>query len=245
MKYCKDPSLSSKLDEIWKKAYDEGRFHLLNGILDHRKKHKCVMNLTNRTLINTILHEFHNSVASGHLSEDRTLERFKSCPWCPNWRKDVSEYFQTCDRCQKANRATGKKFGIMIQIQEPKSPWEISCMDWVTALPPVGDRSYNACLVLVDRYRKTPMFLPFHEDDTAMDTAIMIWNKVIIHTGLFQNIISERDIKFTSELWKNLHNLFGTNLSVSKAYHPQTDSPAEIMIKTLEDMIRRFCAYGL
>ncbi|MBW0545920.1 hypothetical protein O181_085635 [Austropuccinia psidii MF-1] len=33
MKDCKDPSLSSKLDETWKKAYDEGRFHLLDGIL--------------------------------------------------------------------------------------------------------------------------------------------------------------------------------------------------------------------
>ncbi|MBW0509087.1 hypothetical protein O181_048802 [Austropuccinia psidii MF-1] len=203
------------------------------------------MTLTNRTLVNTILHEFHNSVASGHLSKDRTLERVKSCPWCPNWRKDVSEYFQTCDRCQKANRVTGKKFGMMIQIQEPKSPWEISRMDWVTALPPVGDRSYNACLVLVDRYRKTPMFLPFHEDDTAMDTAIITWNKVISHTGLFQNITSERDTKFTSELCTNLHNLFGTNLSVSTAYHLQTDGLAERMMQNLEEMIRRFCAYGL
>ncbi|MBW0555688.1 hypothetical protein O181_095403 [Austropuccinia psidii MF-1] len=118
-------------------------------------------------------------------------------------------------------------------------------MDWVTALPPGGDRSYNACLVLVDRYSKTPMFLPCHKDDTAMDTAIMIWNKVISHTGLFQNIISDRDPKFTSALWTNLHNLFGTKLSFSTAYHPQTDGLAERMIKTLEDMIRRFCAYGL
>ncbi|MBW0564000.1 hypothetical protein O181_103715 [Austropuccinia psidii MF-1] len=203
------------------------------------------MALTDRTLINTILHECHDSVAAGHLSEDRTLERVKTCSWWPNWKKDVAEYCQTCDRCQKANRATGKKFGMMIQIQEPKSPWEIVHMDWVTALPPGGDRSYNACLVLVDRYSKTPMFLPCHKDDTAMDTAIMIWNKVISHTGLFQNIISDRDPKFTSALWKNLHNLFGTKLSFSTAYHPQTDGLAERMIQTLEDMIRRFCAYGL
>ncbi|MBW0523843.1 hypothetical protein O181_063558 [Austropuccinia psidii MF-1] len=63
-KDCKDPSISSKLDEKWKKAYDEGRFHLLDGILYHRKKHTCVMALTDRTLINTILHECHDSVAA-------------------------------------------------------------------------------------------------------------------------------------------------------------------------------------
>ncbi|MBW0547595.1 hypothetical protein O181_087310 [Austropuccinia psidii MF-1] len=151
-------------------------------------------------MIRTILHEYHDSVASGHLSEARALKRVKTCSWWPNWRKDVAEYCETCDICKKVNRATGKKFGMMIQIKEPKYPWEIAQMDWVTALPPGGDRSYNACLVLADRYRKNLIFLPFHKDDTAMDTAIIIWNKVISHKGLFQNIISDRDPKFTSEL---------------------------------------------
>ncbi|MBW0591041.1 hypothetical protein O181_130756, partial [Austropuccinia psidii MF-1] len=59
------------------------------------------------------------------------------------------------------------------------------------------------------------------------------------------NIISDRDPKFTSALWTNLHRLFGTKLSFSTAYHPQKNGLAERMIQTLEDMIRRFCAYGL
>ncbi|MBW0537279.1 hypothetical protein O181_076994 [Austropuccinia psidii MF-1] len=132
------------------------------------------MALTDRTLINTIIDECRDSVSAGNLSNDRTVERVKTCSWWPNCKKDVSEYCQTCYRFQKANQATGKKFGMMIQIQEPKSPWEIVHMDWVTALPLGGDRSHNACLVLVDRYSKTPMFLPCHKDDTALDTAIMI-----------------------------------------------------------------------
>ncbi|MBW0571137.1 hypothetical protein O181_110852 [Austropuccinia psidii MF-1] len=118
-------------------------------------------------------------------------------------------------------------------------------MDWITALPPGGDRSYNACLVLVERYRKTPMLLPCQKYETAMEIAIMICNKAISHTGVFQTIISDRDPKFTSALLKNLHDLFGTKLSFSTAYHPQADGLAEIMIQTLEYMIRRFCAYGL
>ncbi|MBW0561787.1 hypothetical protein O181_101502 [Austropuccinia psidii MF-1] len=143
MKDCKDLSLKSKLDEIWKKAYDEGRFHLFDGILYHRTKHTCVMTSSDRTLISTILYEFHYSVASGHLSENKTPERVKTCFWWSNWRNNFAEYCQTCDRFQKTNRATGKKFGMMIQIQEPKYPWEIFHMDWVTALPPGGDRTYN------------------------------------------------------------------------------------------------------
>ncbi|MBW0566468.1 hypothetical protein O181_106183 [Austropuccinia psidii MF-1] len=109
-------------------------------------------------------------------------------------------------------------------------------MDWVTGLPPGGDRSYNAFLVIFDRFSKTLIFLPCHKDDTAMDTALLIWNRVISGTGIFTNIISDRDPKFTSALWTNIHQLFGTKLSFSTAYHPQTDCLAERMIQTLEDM---------
>ncbi|MBW0523653.1 hypothetical protein O181_063368 [Austropuccinia psidii MF-1] len=73
---------------------------------------------------------------------------------------------------------------MMIQVQEPKSPWEIVHMDWLTALPPGGGRSYNECLLLVDRNSKTPMFLQFCKDDTSMDTAIMIWNKDTMQTDV-------------------------------------------------------------
>ncbi|MBW0460986.1 hypothetical protein O181_000701 [Austropuccinia psidii MF-1] len=89
------------------------------------------------------------------------------------------------------------------------------------------------------------MFLPCHRDETAMDTDIMIWNKVVNHKILFQNIIHDRDPKFTSALWKNRHNLFGKKLSFFTACQPQTDGLVEIMIQTLEDMMSRFCAYGL
>ncbi|MBW0563981.1 hypothetical protein O181_103696 [Austropuccinia psidii MF-1] len=118
-------------------------------------------------------------------------------------------------------------------------------MDWVTGLPPGGERSYNAFLVIVDRFSKTPIFLPFQKDDTSMDIALLIWNRVVSCTGIFTNIISDRYLKFTSELWTTLHQLFGTKLSFSTAYHPQNDGLAERMIQTLEDMVRRFCAYGL
>ncbi|MBW0515757.1 hypothetical protein O181_055472 [Austropuccinia psidii MF-1] len=118
-------------------------------------------------------------------------------------------------------------------------------MDWVTGLPPRGDRSYNACLAIFDRFIKTKIFLLCHKDDTAMDMAFLIWNRVTSWTGIFKNIIGDRDLKLTLALWTNLHQLFGTKWSFWTAYHPQTDGLAERMIQALEDMVRRFCAYGL
>ncbi|MBW0480153.1 hypothetical protein O181_019868 [Austropuccinia psidii MF-1] len=189
--------------------------------------------------------EFYDGPFSGNLSEDRTRETIKTCIWWLMWKKDVEEYFRTCDRCKKANKSTGKRIQNMIKIQEPSRNWDIVHMDWVAGLPPGGDRSYNACLVIVDRFSKTPIFLPSHKDDKAMDRGLLIWNRVISWTGIFTKIISDRDPKFTSALWTNLHQLFGTKLSFSTAYHPQTDGLSERMIQNLEDMVRGFCAYGL
>ncbi|MBW0559525.1 hypothetical protein O181_099240 [Austropuccinia psidii MF-1] len=162
-----------------------------------------------------MLHECHDSVYSGHLSEDRTLEKVKNCAWWPSWRKETIEYCHICDRCPNANRSRGKKFELMIHIQERKSLWEVFHMYWVTALPPSGDKGYNDCLVIVDRYSKTPIFLTFHNDDTTMDTALLLWTRVISHTGLFKIIISERDPKFTPALW----TIFTDCLGLS--YHSQ------------------------
>ncbi|MBW0555441.1 hypothetical protein O181_095156 [Austropuccinia psidii MF-1] len=116
------------------------------------------MTLCSRLLINTIVHEFHDSIYSGNLSADRTLGKVKSCAWLPYLRKETIANFHTGNRWGKENRTTGKKFGLMIHIQEPKSPWEVVHMHWVTALLPSGDKGYNACLVIVDIYSKTPIF---------------------------------------------------------------------------------------
>ncbi|MBW0486893.1 hypothetical protein O181_026608 [Austropuccinia psidii MF-1] len=203
------------------------------------------MTVVDSSLINLVLKECHDTPFSGPLSEDRTREKVKTCILWPMWQKYVAEYCKTCDRCQKANKSTGKILVNMVKIQETSGHWEIGHMDWVTSLPPGGGRGYNAFLVIFDRFSKTPIFLPCHKDDTAMDTALLIWNRVVSWTCIFANIISDRDPKFTSARWTNLHQLFGTKLSFSTAYHPQTDGLAERMIQALEDMVIGFCAYGL
>ncbi|MBW0534806.1 hypothetical protein O181_074521 [Austropuccinia psidii MF-1] len=39
--------------------------------------------------------------------------------------------------------------------------------------------------------------------------------------------------------------MLGTKLSFSTAYHPQADGLAERMIQTMEDILKRCCAYGM
>ncbi|MBW0491328.1 hypothetical protein O181_031043 [Austropuccinia psidii MF-1] len=228
------------------KSYKQDKnFHILTSLLDKECKNTALIGSLDEAWKTSYSEGRFYLIYSEHPSGDRTLEKVKNCAFLESWIKETIEYCHTCDKYQKANRSIGNKLGLVIHIQEPKSAWEVVCMDLVTALPSSGDRSYNSFLVIVDRYSKTPIFLPCNEDDTAMDKALLLWNRVISHKGLFNNIKSDIDPKFTSTLWTNFHRFFGTKLSFSTAYHPQTDGLAEKMIQTLEYMIRRFGSYGL
>ncbi|MBW0512993.1 hypothetical protein O181_052708 [Austropuccinia psidii MF-1] len=91
-KDCKEDSLIHALDEVWKKSYDEGRFHLLDGRIYHRTNNTSFMTVVDRSLINLVLKQCHYSPFSGHLSEDRTREKVKTCICWPMWQKDFAEY---------------------------------------------------------------------------------------------------------------------------------------------------------
>ncbi|MBW0568759.1 hypothetical protein O181_108474 [Austropuccinia psidii MF-1] len=117
-------------------------------------------------------------------------------------------------------------------------------MDWVTRIVPGGKGNYNACLIIADRIRKGMSCLPCHKEDTAMVTVVLFWN-IISTCGVNKIIISDRDPKFTSEFSTNLYDMLGIKLAFSTAYHPHTDGLAERMIQTMEDILRRFCAYGM
>ncbi|MBW0465559.1 hypothetical protein O181_005274 [Austropuccinia psidii MF-1] len=78
-----------------------------------------------------------------------------------------------------------------------------------------------------------------------MDTALLFWNNIISTCVVAKIIISDRNPKLTSEFWTNLYDIMGTKLPFSTAYHPKTDGLAERMIKTMEDILRRFCSYRM
>ncbi|MBW0525048.1 hypothetical protein O181_064763 [Austropuccinia psidii MF-1] len=118
-------------------------------------------------------------------------------------------------------------------------------MDWVTGIGPGGKENLNAFLIIVDRFSKSMGCLKCHKEDTSMDTPLLLWNNIISTCGVPKIIISDRDPRFTSEFWTNLHHMLGTKLAFSSDYHPQKDGLAGRMIRTMEDILRRFCAYGM
>ncbi|MBW0581712.1 hypothetical protein O181_121427 [Austropuccinia psidii MF-1] len=241
----RSPELESQLEEPWLRDYKDNKFFLIDGLLYHREKHTSALTIVYRDHISLILQECHDCPYMGHMSEDSTKERVASTAWWPKWEQELSEYINTRERCQKVNRKHGKKYGLIKHIEEFKHPLETINMEWVTGLVPGGKEKFNACLIIVDRFRKSVRFPPCHKEDTAMDTALLFWNNIISTCGVPEIIISDRDPKCTSEFWTNLYEVLGTKLAFSTSYHPQTDGLAERRIQTMEEILRIFCAYGM
>ena len=56
--------------------------------------------------------------------------------------------------------------------------------------------------------------------------------------GVPVSIVSDRDPRFTTHFWKSFQKVMGTRLTISTAFHPQTDGQFERTILVLEDMLR-------
>ena len=53
-------------------------------------------------------------------------------------------------------------------------------------------------------------------------------------------IVSDKDTRFTSNLWKEICRLMGTSLAISLGFHPQTDGQTERANRSIEEMMRAY-----
>ena len=78
-------------------------------------------------------------------------------------------------------------------------------------------------------------FLPLKvEKKTVADLAVIFAQKVWKHHGLPSDIVSDRDLRFTSETWQEFLWLSSIRPRMSTAFHPQTDRQTERLNQTIE-----------
>ena len=184
-----------------------------------------------------IMHESHKSKYSIHPGSDKMYQDLKKFYWWPNMKAEIASYVSKCLTCAKVKAEHQRPSGLLTQPELPVWKWERITMDFITKLPRTAS-GCDAIWVIVDRLTKSAHFLAISEDDSVDKLARLYVKEIISRHGVPISIISDRDSRFTSALWRSLQTALGTRLDMSTAYHPQTDGQSERTIQTLEDMLR-------
>lgn len=186
-----------------------------------------------------IMKEIHDGVTeSAHAGYHRCYNRIASMYYWPKMSRDIKQYVSTCNICQKSKPRRHAPIGLLRPIPIPTRPFEVISMDFIPEL--LVSEGYDNVLVIVDKLTKYGLFVPCHTTINEKETAQLIFKHVICEYGILRQIISDQDIRWRGDFWKETCRLLGTDRALTTAYHPQADGQTEVLNQGLEIALRAY-----
>jgi len=183
---------------------------------------------------NALLDQIHQSL--GHASYSKTYHALTSHFYWPQMAKDTFEYCRTCGICQLTKQSTQCPFGLLKSLPILERPFTYISMDFLF-LSQVTNKStqvsYDHVWVIVDRFSKYTIILPLPLNYTAVQLINTYYTSIYPFFGLPQDIVTDRNVLFTSLDWKKFCIQNNISQSMSSAYHPETDGQSEIANKSI------------
>jgi hypothetical protein len=185
-----------------------------------------------------VIAECHDALLSGHMGVTKTLARIQQVYYWPGMSRDVAGYIARCAKCQQHKHSNQKPAGLLKPLPVV-GKGDMITLDLVGELPR-SRNGKNCVMVVLDKMTKRVYYEACTTKVTAKQVAAMIFCRVVREQGLPLAIVSDRDSRFTSRLWKELWDLCGTSLNMATAYHQQSDGQSERQVRTLEENLRSF-----
>ncbi|KAK1601999.1 hypothetical protein QYE76_027104 [Lolium multiflorum] len=207
-------------------------FYLHQGFLFKGNK-LCVPMSSLRLLL---LQESHGGGLMGHFGRDKTLSMLSTHYYWPRMKRDVERLCNRCTTCLQA-KSTSNSYGLYTPLPTPYAPWSDISMDFVLGLPRTK-YGHDSIFVVVDRFSKMAHFIPCSRTDDASHIASLFFREIVRLHGVPRSIVSDRDVKFMSYLWKTLMAKFNVKLLFSSSSHPQTDGQTEVVNRSLSTLLR-------
>ncbi|GKD16233.1 putative reverse transcriptase domain-containing protein [Tanacetum coccineum] len=187
-------------------------------------------------LRSVIMHESHKSKYSIHPGSEKMYQDMKKLYWWPNEKADIATYVSKCLTCARVKAEHQRPSRLLVQPEIPEWKWDNITMDFITKLPR-SSQGFDTIWVIVDQLTKSAHFLPIRENDPLDKLARLYLNRIVARHEIPTSIIYDRNGRFTSNFWRSFQKALGTYISMSTAYHPETDGQSERTIQTLEDML--------
>jgi hypothetical protein len=186
-----------------------------------------------------VLAEAHETaMGAAHTSPERLWTKLSSKFYWKHMKKDIDEFCDSCDICQKIKHRNFTRYGYLTPNPIPSRPYESISLDLIVNLLWSGD--YNAILVVVDRLTKHATFIPTTSGLSAQGFAELFVSHIVSCFGILDSIIADRDPRWTSDFWTAVAAAIKTKMSLSSSHHPQHDGQTENVNRQLETMLRTF-----
>ena len=173
--------------------------------------------LQGRRLVEVIIDHAH--IMIGHFGQLGTSCYICHYYWWPTMATDIELFCSSCPSCQVTKDSTKRPAGLLHTLPIPDQPWQSVGMDFMCPLPKSNGHDY--LLVVIDCFTPQVHLIPTNTRVTAKEVAWLFVKEIIRLHGMPESIVSDRDAKFTSSFWKELHWLMGTKLLMSTSFHPQ------------------------
>jgi len=231
--YSKDPLTSMVLSNP---ENHRQSFRIKDGLIwtKNNKDEYTICVPRNKEIISDILSKAHEIV--GHYGDQRTCEYVRRWYWWPQMSKTTATFCKTCEFCQRSKTTNQKPTGKLHQLPVPHKPWDSIGMDFVGPFP--ESKGYNYLWVVICRLTSMVHLIPTTTKVTAVELSWKYLREVVRLHGLLSSIVSDRDSKFTSRWWKELHRILGAKLIMSTSFHPQTDGQSERAIRNIAQILR-------
>jgi hypothetical protein len=143
--------------------------------------------------------EAHYSRAAGHFGVEKTVASLQKYFYWLNLRQDVANYIRSC----AIAKLTITKQDLYTSFPTPIRPWESISMDYMSGIP--STKHGNDCVfMVVDIFSKMAMMAACKNNITAEATAQLFFERVWVHFGIPQSIISDWESRFLSTFWSSL-----------------------------------------
>ena len=220
-------------DQVKSGTGDEGWTIHADGSLRYRGR-IVVPQLTD--LREEIFREFHCSRFAVHPGGTKMYQDLRRQYYWSGMKRHVGDFVRRCLTCQQVKAEHQKPVGLLQPLEVAEWKWEHVTMDFVTYFPPTQQRHDVVC-VIVDRLTKSAHFLALRMTFAWERFCRLYIREIVRLHGVPVSIVSDRDPRFTAHFWKSFQKAMGTRLTMSTAFHPQTDGQSERTIQVLEDML--------
>jgi len=185
-----------------------------------------------------IIRLHHDIPVGGHGEQWKMVELVTQNFWWPAVTKEVKQYVEGCDSCQRNKNHMEQPAGKLMPNSIPEKPWTHISADFITKLPIA--QGYDSILVVVDRLTKMVHFILTTEKTSAEGLARLFRDNVWKLHGLPESIVSDRGPQFTAGIMQELNRMLGIKSKLLTVFHPQTDGQMERVNQELEQYLRMF-----